>query len=307
MFVINNLTKSFGDKLLFKNVNLTIYDGEKIGIVGANGTGKSTFMKILAQELKPDEGTVYFKGNLACVKQVLNSEEAKNFSSDIVSVLKTSSQIKLDGERMFGNFDTLSGGEQTKLMISQALSKDADTLLLDEPTNNLDMTSIEWLIQRLKSYRGTVVVVSHDRYFLDKVADKILEFENGEICEYFGGYTEYALQKQEKLDYATKIYQKKLNENKKLQEQIERLSNLTDKLERATKNDGSADRRAKGYKTSAQAKVKKVAKQAEAKYAPACLILRKLRPRRRIWRTFSRPLKCPEYCGIFLRCPAIRS
>lgn len=265
MFIINNISKSFGDKTLFNNINLTIYDGEKLGIIGANGSGKSTFIKILAGELLQDEGTIKSSGTFAYVKQVAEKIDIdKQRKEEFVQFLKTNKELSLCND-ITQEFETLSGGEQTKFMISYALSKNADAILLDEPTNNLDQQSVDWLIEKLNSFKGSVLVVSHDRYFLDQVVDKIYEFENGQINEYYGGYSEYEVQKHEKLEYAKKVYQDKLNQNKKLQNQIKELSILTAKLEKSTKKDGSTDTRASGYKDSAQRKVKKVARQAESK------------------------------------------
>ena len=265
MFIINNITKSFGDKTLFKNYNLSIYDGERIGIVGANGSGKSTFIKLLAGEITADEGTVDCNSYFSYVKQIAEEVDINPLLKDeYIKFSKNNNELNLQNVKN-QSFNTLSGGEQTKFMINNALSKNVDTIILDEPTNNLDQDSIEWLIEKLNNFNGTVIVVSHDRYFLDKVINKILEFENGKITEYYGGYCDYEIQKQEKLDYDKRIYQEKLNENKKLQSQIKELANLTAKLEKSTKKDGSSDRRAKGYKDSAQRKVKKVARQAEAK------------------------------------------
>ena len=265
MFILNKISKEYGDKSLFKDLDLTIYDGERIGIVGSNGSGKSTFMNILAGELKPDFGEARFDGNLSYVKQVA---EKVPFESEITDEFLRF--LKSNKELCFTNdlaqcFDSLSGGEKTKLMISYALSKNVDTLLLDEPTNNLDGESVEWLIDKINAFLGTVIVVSHDRYFLNSIAHSIIEFENGKIERYFGGYDDYEIQKQEKLDYQKKVYQNKLAENKKLKNQIAKLNAFTAKLEKSTKRDGSADKRSSGYRDSAQSKVKKLARQAQAK------------------------------------------
>ncbi len=265
MFILNKVAKSFGDKKLFEDINLTIYDGERIGIIGANGTGKSTFVKLLAGDVEPDYGTIKQDGECSYVKQEAEkSDIEKGSKEEIVNFYKINNELSLNN-CVAQSFETMSGGEQTKQMLSFALSKNSKAILLDEPTNNLDQESVEWLIEKLKSFKGTIIVVSHDRYFLDKVVDKILEFENGKVNEFYGNYSSYEIQKQEKLDYDKKIYQEKVAENKKIQGQIQKLSHLTAQLEKSTKKDGSSDRRAKGYKDSAQRKVKKVAKQAEAK------------------------------------------
>lgn len=265
MFILNRVAKSFGDKKLFEDINLTIYNGERIGIIGANGTGKSTFIKLLTGDVEPDYGTIKHDGEFSYVKQVAEKLEIEECSKDeMVNLLKINNELGLSG-CLKQSFETLSGGEQTKQMISFALGKSGGTILLDEPTNNLDQESIEWLVEKLNAFKGTIIIVSHDRYFLDSVVDKILEFENGNINEYYGNYSSYEIQKQEKLDYDKRIYEEKQNENKRIKGQIQQLSRLTAQLEKSTFKDGSSDRRAKGYKDSAQRKVKKVAKQAEAK------------------------------------------
>ena len=265
MIILNRVAKSFGDKKLFEDINLTIYDGERIGIIGANGTGKSTFIKLLTGGVEPDNGTIKQDGIFSYVKQVAEKSDIEECSKEeMVKYLKINRELKL-ANNTNQDFETLSGGEKTKKMISLALSKNSGTIMLDEPTNNLDQESMEWLIEKLNSFKGTIIVVSHDRYFLDQVVDKILEFEKGNINEYYGNYSSYEAQKQEKLDYDKRIYDEKLNENKKIKGQIQQLSRLTAHLEKSTFKDGSSDRRAKGYKDSAQRKVKKVAKQAEAK------------------------------------------
>ena len=265
MFVLNKISKEFADKTLFEDIDLTIYDGERIGIVGSNGSGKSTFLNILSGEMNPGSGSVKFLGRMAYVKQVHKNIDYDDFKSgEFIKFLKTNNEIKFTSS-LYQDFNTLSGGEKTKLSISFALSKDIDTLLLDEPTNNLDQQSINWLIKKLNKFSGTVIVVSHDRYFLNSIAHSILEFENGKIEKYYGCYDDYEKQKQERLEYDKKVYENKLKDNKKIKEQIARLSELTAKLEKSTKRDGSKDKKSSGYKDSMQSKVKKVAKQAEAK------------------------------------------
>jgi len=265
MIILNNVSKSYGDKVLFKNINLSIYNGERVGIVGINGSGKSTFMNLISKTTQPDSGDIKILGSIAYVKQIAENINVDNFSNeDFINFLKTNNELNLNN-KLNQQFNTLSGGEQTKLMISFALSKKTDYLLLDEPTNNLDQKGIEWLIDKLNKFNGTVISVSHDRYFLDKFANKILEFENGLISEYYGNYSDYKKQKHEKLSYEKRVYEEKLQTNKKIKEQIKKLNQFVNNIEKSAKRDGSTDKRASGFKNSVQAKAKKLAKQAEAK------------------------------------------
>ena len=267
MFILNKVSKEYADKMLFENVDLTIFDGEKIGIVGKNGSGKSTLLNLLAGGIKADSGSISCNKTVAYVKQSFaefGCEDISKMGSDY-EIFKYASNLKLNQLQLCDNFQNLSGGEKAKLMISVALSKKCDVLLLDEPTNNLDLKSIEWLIKTINSFNGTVIIVSHDRYFLNQTVNKIIELENGKLTEFYGNYDNYECQKQEKLEYDKKVYDSKVKQNKKLEKQVAFLNNLTNKIERTTKRDGSADRRSKGYKNSVQMKVKKVARQAEAK------------------------------------------
>jgi len=215
MIILNNVSKSYGDKVLFKNINLSIYNGERVGIVGINGSGKSTFMNLISKTTQPDSGDIKILGSIAYVKQIAENINVDNFSNeDFINFLKTNNELNLNN-KLNQQFNTLSGGEQTKLMISFALSKKTDYLLLDEPTNNLDQKGIEWLIDKLNKFNGTVISVSHDRYFLDKFANKILEFENGLISEYYGNYSDYKKQKHEKLSYEKRVYEENFKRIKK--------------------------------------------------------------------------------------------
>ncbi len=268
MFIINSIKKEFADKLLFENFDLTIYDGEKVGIVGSNGSGKSTLMNLLAKDITPDAGTIHFNGRLAYLRQA-NDKLGFNIKNlnDNIDFKKIKSELKLANpfNQMSANFDSLSGGEKTKLFISECFSKDFDTLLLDEPTNNLDSHSIDWLIKKVKDFKGTVVIVSHDRYFLNETINKIIEIENGKINEYYGNYDMFESQKKQNLLSQKRQYEKEKAYSKKLERQVLALRNKVDNIERSIKSDGSPDCRVVGYKSSRQTVAKKTANQMRAK------------------------------------------
>jgi len=265
MIILNKIGKEFGDKVLFKDVDLSIYDGEKIGVVGDNGSGKSTFMKILSGKLSPDDGSVEIFGSLNYVPQIAEKIDYKNSSmEEFIDFLKSNKQLDFSN-KLSQEFDSLSGGEKTKLMLSFAFSRNVDIILLDEPTNNLDEDAIDWLIEKVNSFPGTLVIISHDRYFLNKTVNSIIEIENGKLQTFYGNYDDYQTQKQEKLDYDKKIYQSKLEFNNKIKKQIAKINEFAAKLEKSSKRDGSSDKRSIGYKESVQSKMKKLSKQADAK------------------------------------------
>lgn len=273
MIRIENISKEYADKLLFKTFSTVIFDGDKIGIVGANGCGKTTLMSIIAGEQKADSGVVVNdKLNVGYLKQVSNyfvedftpilqdQEFAKNFNK-IKSLLGLKDDFALTSQP----FAHLSFGEKTKLMLATILCKNPDVLLLDEPTNHLDQDGINWLIKTINNLEATVIIISHDRYFLNSVVNKIYEIENGHITEFDGNYDCYEFQKHANLEREKKVYYEKVEENKRIEKQVEHLKQCTNKLVKATKRDGSADRRGKGYKNSVQMKVKKLASQVGAK------------------------------------------
>lgn len=267
MIILNKIKKEFADKLLFEDVNLTIYDGERVGIIGSNGSGKSTLMNIISGDIKPDFGNVKIDGKIDYVKQASENLISNDFGKEKYNFQKISKDIGLnkDIQNLKNNYATLSGGEKTKLAISQCLSKDNECILLDEPTNNLDYKSIEWLIEKINSFNGTVIVISHDRYFLNKTVNKIIEIENGKLNEYYGDYDAYEMQKKEALLTQKRKYDNEQLLNRKIEKQIEGLKELTRKLEKSSKKDGSTDKRSAGYKDSVQAKVKKIARAKDAK------------------------------------------
>lgn len=199
---MENISKSF-DYLLFKNFNLEIKRGEKVALLGANGIGKTTLLKIITGKIKPNSGTirmgasvfpVYFEQeqeSLNPEKMVideiwdeypkLNQKEIRNALAAFLFV----------GEDVFKEIHLLSGGEKSRLALLKLMLSKANFLLLDEPTNHLDMQSKEVLESALSNYSGTVFFVSHDRYFLNKVSTKIVELKSDGPIEYKGGYSYY--------------------------------------------------------------------------------------------------------------------
>jgi ATP-binding cassette subfamily F protein 3 len=196
--VVNELSKSYGDHVVFRDANLVIERGEKVAFVGKNGEGKSTMIKAIMKEIAPDSGKVdighnamigYFAQNQAS----LLDENLTVFETiDMIAVGEIRTQIKnLLGAFMFGGDDTtkkvkvLSGGEKTRLAMIKLLLEPVNVLILDEPTNHLDMKTKDIIKDALKDFDGTLILVSHDRDFLDGLAEKVFEFGHKRVKEHF--------------------------------------------------------------------------------------------------------------------------
>lgn len=206
IFRINNVKKAFDNKVLFENVNLNIENGEKIAIIGGNGSGKTTFLKMLTGredisngdiERKKDINIGYFDQELKDLNQedsvikTIIRETGMN-EQHLISVLLNSGFNK---ESFSKKIYQLSGGEKARFNLLRISLQGNAVLLLDEPTNNLDIYLRESLEKALKSFPGTVIFVSHDRYFIDKVASRILEIKNKKISSFRGNYSEYLASK----------------------------------------------------------------------------------------------------------------
>lgn len=216
----NNLTKSLGDKQLFKGVDLLLSPGTRLGIVGKNGTGKSTLLKILSQQIPPDMGTVKYADDLKLVyfdqhrEQIpldLTLKEALCESGDTVNYM--GQQIHVNGwaarflfppERLSMPVRCLSGGERARILIAKLMLKPADVLFLDEPTNDLDIPTLEVLEESLKTFAGAVVLISHDRHLMDGLCTQILSLGCSGDPQLYNGYSQWesaqrALKKEEKI------------------------------------------------------------------------------------------------------------
>ena len=197
---IEHISKIYGEKVIFDDASFGVQQGDKIGIVGINGTGKSTLLKVVAGEEVPDEGQVVRQNGLkiAFVPQNPTFPEGMDIRSyalqdaDAESWQVESNLTELGITQWDQKIDTLSGGQKRRVVLAKILAGDFDVLLLDEPTNHLDQEMISWLEDYLRSYRGTVLMVTHDRYFLDRTMKRIFAFEgDGKLKQYEGGYTDY--------------------------------------------------------------------------------------------------------------------
>ncbi|WP_099975127.1 ABC-F family ATP-binding cassette domain-containing protein [Lactobacillus terrae] len=272
----NNITKNFGTENLFSNVNLEVQDHSRIGLVGRNGVGKSTLLKIISQEEPYTDGTISIKkdtsigylaqdsglnldnlvfdemehvfDDLKIMEKKLHEVEAKlgdtdadnyqdilnqydqiqndfkenngyGYQSEIRSVLKG---FGFDEEYWNVKISTLSGGEKSRLAMVKLLLENNDILLLDEPTNHLDIDTVEWLENYLRGYKGALVIVSHDQYFLDKVTNEIVEINQHSSTHYSGNYSFYLQEKKKNQEVALKHYEEQQAEIKKEEEYIQK-------------------------------------------------------------------------------------
>jgi ATPase components of ABC transporters with duplicated ATPase domains len=216
LLTIENMCKSYTDRMLFDQVSLGINEGEKIGVIGINGTGKSTLLKIIAGIEVPDSGNVTkgkkvrigylaqtpeFDDKLSILQNVvLNQkaeEEYRNLEGEATAML-----IKLGITDVNASPSKLSGGQKKRVALVRTLLTPAEILVLDEPTNHLDNEMAEWLEDYLIKYRGAFIMITHDRYFLDKVTNKIVELDKGMLYSYTANYSKFLELKAEREDIA---------------------------------------------------------------------------------------------------------
>lgn len=277
----NNLNKSFGIDTILENISFTVNEGDKVGIIGVNGTGKTTLFKVLSGIYGYDSGDIYlgkgveigyleqntnFQSEKTIYEEVLEvfsdlmdmenyirdleikiAEEGSNPNSKILDKLMNEYSQKLElfselngygyksevkgilkglgfsDSDMETPINILSGGEKTRVLLSKLLLKNPSLLLLDEPTNHLDSDAIEWLEVFLKQYKGTVIIISHDRYFLDQVVNRVFEIHNKRLKTYNGNYSKFIELSNVEKELEVKRYEDQQKEIKKQEESIDRL------------------------------------------------------------------------------------
>ncbi|MGU9538923.1 ABC-F family ATP-binding cassette domain-containing protein [Clostridium tepidum] len=254
---IENLSKSYGDMTLFTNVEMDIKRGEKIALIGDNGRGKTTLFKIIMDKIKSNSGTKYIGKNVFIGYYDQEQSDLNEYNTVLDEVWDqfpemTTTEIRnalaaflFTGDDVFKEISQLSGGEKCKVNLLKLMLSKANFLLLDEPTNHLDIMSREALEDALLNYDGTVLVISHDRYFLNKVVGKIYELNIDGIKKYLGNYDYYIHKKinPNRFDYGaitrensktkTQIHQerkKKKEKEKKLKQEKLKIKNLEDKI-----------------------------------------------------------------------------
>ena len=212
LLTLENISKSYTERMLFDHINLGINDGDKIGVIGINGTGKSTLLKIIAGLEEADEGTVT-KGNklrISYLPQTPVFDEAKSILVHVTEGQTAKENYRnITGEarvmlQKFGitnseeSTSTLSGGQKKRVALVRALLTESDLLILDEPTNHLDSDMIEWLEDYLRKWKGSFIMITHDRYFLDRVTNKIVELDKGKLYSYQTNYSGFIALKAER-------------------------------------------------------------------------------------------------------------
>ena len=236
VLIIDGVSKSFGERKLFSDLELIIEGGERIALIGDNGTGKSTLIKLIMGEDLPDGGMVRRGPSIktAYLPQIIKFEfPSRNLLDTLLYSEKCTPQTARDrlgsfrfsGEDVFKPVSALSGGEQSRLRLCMLMRDEVNFLILDEPTNHLDIMSREWIEEALESYGEALLFVSHDRYFIERFATRIWVLENGTITDFRGGFSEYR-------DYLKR--QSEQNQNIKPKE------NVKEEMNRAFKKNPSA-------------------------------------------------------------------
>lgn len=290
IFKANNLKKSYGADVIFDNVSFDLKEGEVVGLLGRNGTGKSTLLKILKGLETPNSGNIQFfkKCSMGYLEQIpeypnmtvqdvlyLPFEKVMSIEKDmraIEGLLETSlnendmnkllekygrlqeafdknngysisskvekikNGLNITEDLSNSIFDKCSGGEKTRVLVAKMLLEEPEILLLDEPTNNLDIKTLEWLEDYIKQYKGSVLVVSHDRYFLDHVIGRVLELDTDGIEEYDGNYSKYIQDKEQRFLERYKAYENNQYITHRMEMQVRRLKSMNSQILRGVAN-----------------------------------------------------------------------
>ncbi len=279
VLTIKDMTKSFADKVILKDINLTIEDRDRIGLIGVNGAGKTTLLNVIVDRTDIDAGEVFIERNvnIGYLRQNTGLDRNNTIYYEMLSVFSELKQIEetlrdleqkmavcedhdseaylslseeygrlsayfeakegyqidvkiktiLNGmgfsDKSYGtNISTLSGGEKTRLALAKLLLEEPTLLILDEPTNHLDFPTLMWLESYLSDYKGSILVVSHDRYFLDKMVGKIWEVSHQKVYTYKGNYTKYKLLKEERVAREVKEYEQQQLKIASMEEYVEK-------------------------------------------------------------------------------------
>lgn len=262
-----NISYEVMDLTIFENVNASVQQGDIIGVIGKNGAGKSTLLQLINNDLVPAQGQIQWLQQDLKVFMVEQETESHSFED------KTPFEVKLLDKMHVPSHDfaQLSGGEKLKARLAKGLSKDADLLLLDEPTNHLDAESLEFLNGQIKNYKGTIIFVSHDRYFLDAVATKIWSIEGKKIIEHSGNYSSYMEVRKQKRLTQQREYEKQQKMVERIEGQMNEITSWSKKAHaQSTKKEGVKEYyRVKAKRMDAQVKSKQKRLEKELEKAKA--------------------------------------
>lgn len=221
LLTAKHIQKRFSEKQLLEDINLSIHLGDKIGLVGVNGSGKSTLLQIIAGAMEEDAGEIlrsnelrigYLPQNPDFVPEATVLEQAMEYVQGavpeyVVKTLLTKLRMNMFDRKM----KELSGGQRKRVAMAVVMCRDTNLLILDEPTNHMDNDIIEWLEEQLENYKGSVLMITHDRYFLERVTNHICEIEKGALVSYEGNYEAYLIAKEERLEQAKANERKRAN------------------------------------------------------------------------------------------------
>lgn len=273
-----SIGKSFGDLDVLQGIDLDIHTGERLGLVGRNGSGKSTLASILFASLTADQGSIqtiqqevramYFMQSAQCLENVIgkglppmpcSADRGEFLFQTSKSGLKRVQHWEKQPEQV------LSGGEKSKIALAAVFAAEVDLLIMDEPSNNLDPQGIEWLLAELKKFRGTVLIISHDRYFLDQSVERILEIEDGRLNEYHGNYSYYRQEKQRRFQSQLHQYENQEKQRQTAENSIAQLQGWAEKAHRESREKARKIGNKKGGKEIFRAKAKKRDKAVKSK------------------------------------------
>lgn len=261
MFIIllscRRIKKSFGDRIVLNDIDLDIVQGDRIGLVGRNGAGKSTLVNIMAGSLDYDDGTIIYtrqQFNIGYLRQteaepelflnVLNMETEVNGEFQRLSSHLGINQVKnWSGDRI----QKLSGGEKTKIALARVWAAHPELLILDEPTNHMDYQGISFLISELAAYKGAAIIISHDRYFLDRTVSKIVEIDNGKLKMYPGNYSAYQESRQKERESQLHLYESEQKEQNQIERKIKQLKSWSAKAHQESRQKAAGRMGGKEY------------------------------------------------------------
>ncbi len=237
------VTKSFGDRMVFDQVTFNIQHQSRIGLVGGNGAGKTTLANLIYGKVKPDQGSIVSGTEgikigylLQSVDYTVHDFQPGHFSSEILELTSELGLTRVhtwEPERL----DCVSHGEKLKIALSHIWASQPDLLLLDEPTNHLDVQGVKWLVKQLESFKGAVILISHDRYFLDQTVTEIFELENGKLTPYKGNYSTYRLEKKKRIEEQKHQYEVQQKNKVHIEAQIAQMQQWAEKAHRTMRTE----------------------------------------------------------------------